>query len=129
MCDCAEQIHGRLIVRKIQDDRSDFVWTFGKRAQRLLLGRGVHEFTPATGRGMLNRQVALGIVDSNDKEGFHVTRLRREEIPRLGIDWHSLCGNCATAQPPPFPRGERGDGDAWIQAIAGLLGPSCHGQP
>lgn len=80
MCDCAEQIHGRLIVRKIQDDRSDFVWTFGKRAQCLLLGRGVHEFTPATGRGMLNRQVALGIVDSNDKEGFHVRRLRREEI-------------------------------------------------
>lgn len=98
MCDCAEQIHGRLIVRKIQDDRSDFVWTFGKRAQCLLLGRGVHEFTPATGRGMLNRQVALGIVDSNDKEGFHVARLRREEIPRLGIDWHSLCRICATAE-------------------------------
>jgi hypothetical protein len=78
--DCAELVHGVLIVRKIQDDRSNFVWTFGKRAQCLLLGRGVHEFTPATGRGMLNRQVALGIVDSNDKEGFHVRRLRREEI-------------------------------------------------
>ena len=84
-----------LTVRKIEDDRINFVWRFGEQAQCLLLDRGVHEFTPASGRGILNRQVALGIVDSNDKDGsFHVTRLRREEIPRLGIDWLSLCGIC-----------------------------------